>query len=122
MVRESFLKTLFCACFDATQTRRFMQKLNLNLSESLTQEQKAEAYFDTTNQKLVVALAVNPKFFEELSAQLGEFIKSNPDALFADNARALTLDGIQLFIKDMRDDFKIINSEDEFKMVVKEER
>lgn len=99
-----------------------MQKLNLNLSESLTQEQKAEAYFDTTNQKLVVALAVNPKFFEELSAQLGEFIKSNPDALFADNARALTFDGIQLFIKDMRDDFKIINSEDEFKMIVKEER
>lgn len=99
-----------------------MQKLNLNLSESLTQEQQVEAYFDTVNQKLVVALAVNPKFFEELKAQVGELIQSNPDALFADNARALTLDGIQLFIKDMRDDFKIINSEEEFKIVVKEER
>jgi len=47
-----------------------MQKLNLNLSESLTQEQQVEAYFDTVNQRLVVALAVNPKFFEELKFKI----------------------------------------------------
>lgn len=99
-----------------------MQKLNLNISESLTQEQKIEAYFDAANQKLVVALAVNPKFFEELKSQVGELIKSNSDATFADNAKELTFDGIQLFIKDMRDDFKLINSEEEFNIVVKEER
>lgn len=99
-----------------------MQKLNLNLSESLVQEQNIEAYFDAANQKLVVALAVNPKFFEALKAQVGELIKSSPDAAFADDARELTFNGIQLFIKDMGDDFKIINSEDEFNIIIREER
>jgi hypothetical protein len=47
-----------------------MQKLNLNLSESLTQEQEVEAYFDAVNQKLVIALAVNPKFFEGPSRRI----------------------------------------------------
>jgi hypothetical protein len=92
----------------------------LALSDSLSQEQKIEAFFDAVNQRMVVAIAVSPSFFEALKAKAGEFIKSGADDSVADTAKELTFDGVQLFIKNMRDDFRLINSEEEFDHFVKE--
>jgi hypothetical protein len=95
-----------------------MKKLDLNLSQTLTQHQKVEAYFDSVNNQIVIALVVNPAFYDELKKEAGSLIKSSDDAIFADSAKALTFDGVQLFIKDMKDDFKLIQSEEEFKIIV----
>lgn len=98
-----------------------MQKLELKLSEQLTEEQKIEAYFDEVNRRLVVALAFSPAFFEAIKKQAGELLYASPDSPFADTANALTFNGVQLFIKQMGDDFKIINSEEEFNLLIKEQ-
>lgn len=97
-----------------------MQKQSLSLSESLSQEQQIEAFFTALNERLVVAIVVRPSFFEALKEKASEFIKSNSDASVADTANELTFDGVQLFIKNMRDDFRIINSEEEFNIFIKE--
>jgi hypothetical protein len=109
--------------FQNFNAQRTMQKLNLSVDASLTEDQKIEAYYDTVNHRLVVAVVVSPKFFEAIQKQASELIKYSPDdALIADNTPKLTIDGVQLFIKNMRDDFKLINSEEEFNLIVKGER
>ncbi|MDW8466347.1 MAG: hypothetical protein RML35_09290 [Chloroherpetonaceae bacterium] len=99
-----------------------MQKLELKLSEQLTEEQKIEAYFNEVNRRLVVAIALSPAFFDAIQQQASELLRTSSESPFADDAETLTFDGVQVFIKQMGDDFKIINSEEEFNLLIKEQR
>jgi hypothetical protein len=97
-----------------------MVRQDIFMSDSMSMDDKVELFFDTINEQVAVAILVNPDFFEVLKEQNHGDLTIDGDSAYAENADAITLDGVRVFVKHMRDEFKVINTEDEFNLFVKD--
>ncbi|ACF13428.1 hypothetical protein Ctha_0963 [Chloroherpeton thalassium ATCC 35110] len=97
-----------------------MPRHDLSLSNSMNMDDKIELFFDAINEQAVVAVVVNPDFFEEIKQQACDGFSYEGQSLIVDTADAITFQGVRVFVKSMRDEFKIINTEEEFDLFVSE--
>lgn len=97
-----------------------MTRQDLFMSDSMSMDEKVELFFDAINEQVIVALLINPEFFEVLKESTNGNLSIESETGLAEHAEFITLDGVRVFIKDMRDEFKIINSEDEFNIFIKD--
>ncbi len=97
-----------------------MVRQDIFMSDSMSMDDKVELFFDAINEQVVVAILVNPDFFEILKLQSEDNLSIESQTGFAENAEVITLNGVRVFVKPMRDEFKIINTEDEFNIFIKD--
>jgi len=97
-----------------------MPRQDISLTGSMGMDNKVELFFDALNEQAVVAVVINPDFFEEIKSQASEHFSYAGQSIIADSAESMTFQGVQVFVKPMRDEFKVINTEREFDLFVAE--